>query len=313
MKKWMSLLLVCIVFLMCPAYARDLNIVFIPKSRDQDFWIFMRQGVDRAIQEEGHINLTWRGPAHNDDIDSQIQIVQIYSKPEVDAIVIAATDRVRLAEPVKQAVAQGVKVVAVDSALDGNAHANLVTTDNYAAGKLAAERLANLLKRQGSVAVMRTLPGSGSTNDRAEGFVDYIRKNAPQITIVADEFAGGTRGKAARSAAALLAKVPQVDALFAVNESTGDGVLRALRQAGLAGQKKFVCFDTTEFLLEGLRKEEIHGLVVQDPRQMGYLSMKAAVAAVKGTPIRNAVILTDAVMVTRDNYQKPEIQALLVP
>jgi ribose transport system substrate-binding protein len=62
-----------------------------------------------------------------------------------------------------------------------------------------------------------------------------------------------------------------------------------------------------------LRKEEIHGLVVQDPRQMGYLSMKAAAAAAKGTPNKNPVILTDAVMVTRDNYQKPEIRALLVP
>ena len=313
MKKWMSLLLVCIVFWMCPAYARDLNIVFIPKSHDQDFWLFMRQGVDRAAQEEGHINLTWRGPAYNDDIDSQIQIVRIYSKPEVDAIIIASTDRARLVEPIRQAAAQGVKVVAVDSALDGSAHVNFVTTDNYAAGKLAAERIVTLLKRQGSVAVMRTLPGSGSTNDRADGFVDYIRKNAPQITIVADEYGGGTRGKAARSAAALLARLPQVDALFAVNESTGDGVLRALRQAGLAGQKKLVSFDTTEFLLDGLRKEEIHGLVVQNPRQMGYLSMKAAVAAAKGTPIKNAVILTEAVMVTRENYQKPEIQVLLVP
>lgn len=313
MKKWMTLLLVCIAFWMCPAYARDLNIVFIPKSHDQDFWLFMRQGVDRAVQEEGHINLTWRGPAYNDDIESQIQIVRIYSKPDVDAIIIASTDRARLVEPIRQAAAQGVKVVAVDSGLDGSAHVNFVTTDNYAAGKLAAERLVNLLKRQGSVAVVRTLPGSGSTNDRADGFVDYIRKNAPQIAIVADEYAGGTRGKAARSAAALLARFPQVDALFAVNESTGDGALRALRQAGLAGQKKLVSFDTTEFLLDGLRKEEIHGLVVQDPRQMGYLSVKAAVAAAKGTPVKNAVILTEAVMVTRENYQKPEIRALLVP
>ncbi|WP_373997168.1 substrate-binding domain-containing protein [Duganella sp. SG902] len=298
---------------MCPVSARDLNIVFIPKSHDQDFWLFMRQGVDKAMQEEGQIKLTWRGPAYNDDIDSQIQIVQIYAKPEVDAIIIAATDRARLVEPIRQAAAQGVKVVAVDSALDGNAHTNFVTTDNYAAGRLAAERLAGLLKRQGSVALVRTVPGSGSTEDRASGFVDYLRKNAPQIAIVADEYAGGTRGKVARNVAALLARFPQVDALFAVNESTGDGVLRALRQTGLAGQKKFVCFDTTEFLLDGLRKDEIHGLVVQNPRQMGYLSVKAAVAAVKGTPIKNPTILTDAVMVTRDNYQKPEIRALLIP
>ncbi|WP_229506994.1 ABC transporter substrate-binding protein [Pseudoduganella rivuli] len=290
-----------------------MNIVFIPKSRDQDFWTFMRQGVDRAVREAGQVQLTWRGPAHNDDIDSQIEILRLYSRPDVDAIIIAPTDRSRLADPVKQAAALGVKVVAVDSALDGNAHVNFVTTNNYAAGKLAAQHMSGLLNGKGTVLVQRTIAGSGSTDDRANGFVDYLKKNAPHITIVADEYGGGTRGKAARSAALLLEKHPNVDGIFAVNESTSDGMLRALRQAGLGGIKKFVGFDTTDFLLDGLKKKDIHGLVVQDPRQMGYLSMKAAVAAAKGAPVKDPVILTDAVMVTRDTYQNPEIQALLVP
>jgi len=203
--------------------------------------------------------------------------------------------------------------VAVDSALDGNAHVNFITTNNYAAGKLAAERLSGLLNGQGTVAILRTIAGSGSTEDRANGFADFLKRNAPRMTIVADEYAGGTRGKAARSAAALLEKHPHVDGIFAVNESTSDGVLRALRQTGLAGKKKLVGFDTTDFLLDGLIKQEINGLVVQNPRQMGYLSMKAAVAAARGAAIKEPTILTDAVMVTLDNYQKPEIQALLVP
>lgn len=313
MKKWMPLLLGCVVFLLCPVYAGDLNIVFIPKSRDQDFWTFMRQGVDRAVREVGQIQLTWRGPAHNDDVDSQIEILRIYSRPGVDAIIIAPTDRSRLVGPIKHATALGIKVVAVDSALDGNAHVNFITTNNYAAGRLAAQHLSGLLGGQGTVALLRTIAGSGSTDDRANGFIDYLKRNAPRITIVADEYGGGTRGKAARSAALLLEKYPNVDGIFAVNESTCDGVLRALRRAGLAGTKKFVGFDTTVFLLDGLRKQEINGLVVQDPRQMGYLSMKAAAAAAKGTPVKESIIFTDAVVVTRGNYQNPEIQALLVP
>jgi ribose transport system substrate-binding protein len=104
-----------------------------------------------------------------------------------------------------------------------------------------------------------------------------------------------------------------VDGIFAVNESSADGVLRALRQAGLAGKKKFLGFDSTDFLLDGLRRQEIHGLVVQDPRQMGYLAIKAAVAAARGRAVKPALIQTEAVMVTLENHRKPEIQALLVP
>ncbi len=313
MKKWIALLLSYLALAVGPVLAKDLNVVFIPKSRDQVFWTFMRQGVERAMREDGHVQLTWRGPAHNDDVDSQIEILRIYSKPGVDAIIIAATDRSRVVASVEQAAALGIKVIAVDSALDGKAHTNFITTNNVAAGRIAAERLAGLLNRQGKVAILRTIPGSGSTEDRADGFIDYIKKNAPRIRIVADEYGGGTRGKAARGAALMLEKYPDLDGIFAVNESTSDGMLRALRQAGLAGKKRFVGFDTTDFLLDGLARQEINGLVVQDPRQMGYLSMKAALAAARGAAMKDQTILTEAVMVTRDNYGKPEIQALLVP
>jgi ribose transport system substrate-binding protein len=295
------------------AAGKDINVVFIPKSRDQDFWIFMREGVDRAIREAGNVTLTWRGPAYNDQVDAQIQIVQRYTRPDVDAIVLVPTDRVRLMEPVRQAAALGIKVIVVDSALDGGDYLNFIGTDNYAAGALAAERMSSLLNGQGDVLVLRTVAGSASTDQRASGFIDHLKKNAPKIRIVADQYSGGSRGKVFHTAEDLLKRYPRVDGIFAVNESSSDGMLRALRQAGLAGKKKFVGFDSTSFLLSGLEQQEIHGLIVQDARQMGYAGLKAALAAVNHAPLENRSIFIDAVLVTLENYRKPEIQALLFP
>jgi len=315
MKKWpVVLLLWAILFSGWPlaALSRDLNIVFIPKSRDQDFWTFMRQGVDQAVREAGGVNLTWRGPAYNDDIDSQIDILRLYSRADVDAIIIVPTDRVRLMDPVRKAAAMGVKIIVVDSALDGNWHTNFVGTDNHAAGRLAAERMLALLNGHGSVLVMRTIAGSASTEDRANGFVGYLAKNAPQIAVI-DEYGGGTRGKIARAGLAALTKRRQTDGIFAVNESASDGMLRALRQTGGAGKTKLIGFDTSDFLLDGLKRQEIHGLVVQNTRQMGYQGMKAAIAAARGAPVKGRDIVTEAVMVTLENHLRPEIQSLMVP
>lgn len=295
------------------AAARELNIVFIPKARDQDFWTFMRQGVEQAVHEAGNVKLTWRGPASNDDIDSQIQILGVYTQPGVDAIIIAPTDRLRLVDPVRKAAALGIKVVVVDSALADKTPVNFISTDNVAAGRLAAERLAGQLTGSATVAVLRTVAGSASTDERAEGFLAYLRKYAPQIRVVADEYGGGTRGKAYHKALAMLEQLPEVDGIFAVNESSSDGMLRALRQTGLAGKKKFVGFDTTDFLLDGVRKGEIQSLIIQNPRQMGYLGMKAAVAAVRGAHAREVDIFTEALAVTRDNLDQPDIHSLLVP
>ena len=45
-------------------------------------------------------------------------------------------------------------------------------------------------------------------------------------------------------------------------------------------------FDSTDYLLDGLRNKAIDGLIVQNPRQMGYLAVKAAIAAAHKTPVR---------------------------
>ncbi|WP_114972467.1 substrate-binding domain-containing protein [Rhodoferax ferrireducens] len=313
MKKIFFVLIAWLLLLPVLAHAADkvLNIVFIPKSSDQVFWDLMRNGVEKAVTEDGNIKLTWRGPVHNADTDSQIRILQVYTQPGVDAILIAPTDRARLLEPVRKAVALGIKVIVVDSALDGNYHTNQVATDNINGGKLAAKRMADLLGKRGRVMMLRTLAGSASTDDRAQGFITYLKEYAPHITLVDDVYGGGSTGKLRRSAAAMLKKHPAVDGVFAVNESSTDGMLRALREQGLAGKIKFVGFDSTDLLIQGLESGEIHGLVVQNPYQMGYQGIKAAVAAIHQAPIKDRTIFTEAIVVTRENVKQPAIQKLI--
>lgn len=291
--------------------ARPLHIVFIPKSSDQVFWNLMRNGVNKAIQEEGNIRLTWRGPAHNDDIDAQIKILQLYTRPDVDAILITPTDRTRLEEPVRKAVALGIKVVVVDSALNGKHHSHVVMTDNVSAGKQAAKVMADLLNREGRVVVLRTVQGSASTDERAEGFVAFLKDNAPKMVIVQDVYGGGALDLSRQKAAELLKTHPGIDGIFAVNESSTMGMLRALRDLGLAGKPKFIGFDATDALIAALDSQEIHGLVVQNPYQMGYLGIKAAVAILQYAPVKDSTVYTGTTLVTRENVRSPEVQKLI--
>ena len=312
-KIYLLALLACLLFITQPTAAKEknLNIVFIPKSSDQIFWDIMRGGVNEAISEIGNINLTWRGPAYNDDTDAQIRILQIYTRPGVDAIIIAPTDRQRLVEPIKKAAEEGIKVIVVDSAFNGTSHQNFITTDNYTSGQLAAKRLAESLHKQGNIVVFRIVAGSASTDDRAQGFIHYLNEHAPNMKIIADIYGGGSRGKARHSADELLKKLPDIDGIFAVNESSTDGVLRALRDAGRAQKTKLVGFDSSDFLFDGLEKHDVDALIVQDPRQMGYLSIRAAVDAINNSSIKDKTIFTPAKLVTLENYLTPEIRKLI--
>ena len=315
MKHFLLGILVSFGLLLPSAHAQDtnLNIVFIPKSSDTAFWKFMRQGCDRAVREAGYINFTWRGPAYENDVDSQIRIVNAYTRPEVNAMIVVPTDRERLLEPLQKAASLGIKIIVVDSGLAGDIHRSFITTDNTAGGKLAAKRVVELLQGSGKVLILRSVAGSASTDERGDGFVEYIKANAPKISIVADEYGGGSKGKVQAATMKLLKQYANLSAIFAVNEGSTDGVLRALRTTGLVGKIKLVGFDTSDFLLEGLEKREISGLVVQNPQLMGYMGVKAAIDAIKQLPVKEKTLFTEAKMVTPENFRSTEIQELLFP
>ena len=109
----------------------------------------------------------------------------------------------------------------------------------------------------------------------------------------------------------MLDKLKEADGIFCSNEPSTLGMLLALKQNNLAGSKKFVGFDTSPGLVEGLKRGEIQALVAQNPKKMGREAVKALVAKMKGEAVPT-VIDTGAAIITKGNLDTPEIQALLV-
>jgi ribose transport system substrate-binding protein len=89
-------------------------------------------------------------------------------------------------------------------------------------------------------------------------------------------------------------------------------MLLALRDAGLADKVKFVAFDSSALLNDGLMKGEIQGLVVQNPMNMGYLGVKTVVAALRGEKVE-ARIDTGVAFLTKANFDDPAMADIVHP
>jgi ribose transport system substrate-binding protein len=61
-----------------------------------------------------------------------------------------------------------------------------------------------------------------------------------------------------------------------------------------------------------MRYKQLHGLVVQDPFQMGELAIKTLIEHLGGKTVQKR-LATTVVMVTPDNIDKPEVKRLLQP
>jgi ribose transport system substrate-binding protein len=146
--------------------------------------------------------------------------------------------------------------------------------------------------------------------DRERGFEETLAAESPGIRIVASEYGKTTVATALAVVEDLLAKTPQFDGIFACNESTAVGTLRALQNHRKAGEVRFVGFDTSPTLVEGLEAGQIDALIAQNPFRMGYEGVKAAIDTVRGNPVEKRID-TGVAVVTKANMAEPEIAQLL--
>jgi ribose transport system substrate-binding protein len=293
-----------------------LKIAVIPKGTTHEFWKSVHAGVVKAARELD-VGLIWKGPLKEDDLKSQIDIVQSMIAQGVSGIVLAPLNDKALVGAVKASVAAQIPVVIFDSALQGTDYVSFVATDNAGAGSRGAERLAKVLGNKGKVLVLRYQEGSASTTAREEGFLKVLKQTHTDLTVVSDNQYGGATTESAFAAsenllAAHKAAEGGVDGIFCPNESTTFGRLLALQKAGLAGKIKLVGFDASDKLVKGLEQGVIDALVVQNPFLMGDKAVHAMVDHLQGRP-PEARIDTGVRVVTKADLEDPAVKELLHP
>jgi len=318
MKKPLALLLFALAASFAVA-AETYKIAVIPKGTTHEFWKSIHAGAKKAEMElkaEGvNVQVIWKGPLKEDDREQQIQVVENFIGQRVSAIVLAPLDRRGLVAPVETAVRGKIPVIVIDSGIESKAPASYIATDNREGGRIAARELGKLVGGKGNVIMLRLQVGSASTEEREEGFLEVMKKDFPNIKLLStDQHAGVTRDTAKRVAENLLNRFGrQVNGIFCCNESSGAGMLLALRDAGLAGGKvKFVAFDSGEMLNAGLLAGDVQGMVVQNPMKMGYLGVKAAVAVLRGEKVA-PLVDTGVGFVTKENFNSPEMADIVKP
>jgi ribose transport system substrate-binding protein len=284
----------------------------IPKNTTHVYWKAVEAGAREGAQEAG-VEMTWKGSPKEDDPAQQIQIVEQLVADGVGGLVLAPMHDMALKEPVASAMRKGIPVVIMDSALKGEPpkdFVSIVSTNNHRGGAMAGEQLGKLLDGKGKVVLFRFTQDSPSASEREEGFLEAI-KAFPDIELILENRYFGTTVKEAQSTAlGMLDRLKQADGIFCSTEQSTLGMLSALRGSKMARTKKLVGFDASQALMEGLRTGEIQALVAQNPKKMAHQAVKTLVAKMRGETVRPFVD-TGAAVVTKDNLETPEIQALL--
>jgi ribose transport system substrate-binding protein len=301
------------------ASAATYNIAVIPKGTSHEFWKSIHAGAIKAQQElnsKGHkVNINWKGPLREDDRDQQIAVIENFTVRRVHGMVLAPLDSQSLVAPVESALRAKIPVVIIDSGLNSDKPVSYIATDNFKGGQIAAEHIGKMLGGHGNAIMLRYQVGSASTEQREGGFMEVMQSKFPNIKLLStDQYTGATRDSAQKAAQNVLNRFSRdVNAVFAPCEPVTVAVMLALRDLKLGGGKvKLVGFDTGALSVEGLKKGDVQGLVVQDPMQMGYLGVKTVVDHIEGKKVEK-LFHTGVHLITPENMEQPAMKELLYP
>lgn len=306
-------ILACVV-LAGPSCSRENSkkvVGVVPKGANHIFWKTVHAGALAAAQEY-NFKVIWNAPQIEIDSARQISIVENLIARAVDGIVLAPVNKDALVAVVERATDSGIPVSIFDSGIETNKIISFVATDNFQAGVMAGRRMGQILNGQGKVGVIGFMPGSASTMAREAGFNETLAREFPVIKNVGVRYGMADRAKALAEAENLMTAHPDLNAIFADNESSTDGTVRAVKQRGAVGSVKIVGFDASKELVEELKAGTIDSIVVQDPFKMGYESTRAVGLLLNGKePERK--IDSGAYLVLPENVDNPQIQGLLFP
>jgi ribose transport system substrate-binding protein len=291
------------------------TIPVIVKDTSSLYWQIVHGGARKAGQDLG-VNVTELGPPSELDIAGQMRILEnsIASKPA--AIVIAPVEFATLGSAIAKA-AKNLKIIGMESTAESKAFTSFVTIDNEEAGRMAADALADAIKRtyadtEGDVALITSPPGNASLDARVKAFKAQIATKYGALNIVSEKAGDAMKATGYKIMRDLINEYPELRGVFAADRSIAQGAAQAVAEnmTNKTGDKiNLVGFGMDDTLAKSLQDGTLAALIVQNPFRMGYDSVKAALAASRGEPVP-LELTVGAELITKANLNSARVQDL---
>ena len=274
------------------ASAADLACL-ITKNNTNPFFVKMKEGAEAAATAAG---LDFQAYAGEKDGDAAPQITAIENCVAAGAkgiLITPSNDSVGPA--LKEARAAGILVIALDTPLaDTEAQDITFATDNFEAGLLIGKWAAATMgdgAATAKIAMLNINKDNISVDvQRDTGFLVGFGIEVPDLAVMGSETDPRVIGHESsdanpegglRAMETLLAKDPDINVVFTINEPAAEGAFQALKNAGKEGQALIVSVDGGCPGVASVKSGVIGATSQQYPLKMAGLGIDAIAAYAK--------------------------------
>jgi ribose transport system substrate-binding protein len=283
-------------------------IAIVSKGFQHQFWQAVKKGAEQEAKKEG-ATISFEGPATEAEVEAQVTMLTNVLTKKPDAVGFAALDSKAAAPLLEQAKSAKIPIVAFDSGVESDIPVTTASTDNKAAAAEAAKHLSEALGGKGKVALVVHDQTSRSGIDRRDGFVEWMKANAPGIQLLKPQYGGGDQAKSADITKSIISSNPDIKGIYGSNEGSAIGVVKGVEESGKQGIA-VVGFDSGKAQIDAIKSGVMLGAITQNPIGIGQQVVVAAMKAIKGQDLPK-VIDTGFYWYDKSNVDDPKIAAVL--
>ncbi len=236
------------------------------------YWEVVKKGAEDAGKELNVKVMVFL--PQKEDIPKQVETVETWISMGFKGMAIAPSDPEALVSPINSAMERNIPILTIDTDSPNSNRICYIGTDNYTAGKIAGEKMAEILRGQGKVAIATGSLTAMNSIERMKGFRDAI-KEYPEIEIIKPILCDNEEtSKAVELAEIAILNNPDLDAFFGVYVFNGPSAAKAVESAGKEGEIHIVSFDVTDEHLKLINEGLIDATIAQKQYMMGYEGVK---------------------------------------
>ncbi|NRA88591.1 MAG: sugar ABC transporter substrate-binding protein [Rhizobiales bacterium] len=251
-----------------PVYAEGERYILVSHAPDSDsWWNTIKNGIELAGKQM-NVTVEYRNPPTGDLAD-MARIIDQAAASKPNGIITTLSDFDVLSGPIKNAVAQGINVIIMNSGSPAQAREvgalMYVGQPEYDAGLAAGIRAKG--DGVGSFLCVNHYISSPSSTERCQGFADGLGIELGKQMIDSGQDPSEIKNKVL----AYLSANPKTDAILTLGPTSADPVLLALNENGMAGDIYFGTFDLGEEIVKGIKAGVINWGIDQQPFLQAYL------------------------------------------
>ena len=218
----------------CGRPAQKPYVAVISKSTESAFWQAVYAGASVAANEY-NVRFTFEGPENEEQYEVQNEMIERAVENGADVIVFSAIDYLNSTLQLEQAADQGVKIVIIDSDVSSDRVGVRIGTDNYEAGKMAAQALFKQVPEgELRIGIVNYAVHTENGQMRERGFLDALAEET-RAAVLETVNVQSNIPSAMAGTKTLLSNYPDLNAIVTFNEWTSLGVGSAIR-SGAAGR-----------------------------------------------------------------------------